>query len=595
MPGCCFCTVIVNAPEVAMYAVVINSFMFFAEYSGVTEYQWKVGGVWNTSQWVELTERIIRATNTHRNNSTLKQEMTHLRQLTSQLQQKEQELERNAETIRQKDATILKKEQDLKNDAQLIKQKDSTIQKIEHLRATQLQQNKATIQRKEKELERNAETIRMKDATIQRKEQLLQQNEATIQRKEQELERNSETIRHKDTTIQRKEQELERNAETIRLKDATIQRKEQQLQQNEATIQRKEQELERNAETIRQKDTTIQRKEQQLQQNEATIQRKEQELERNAETIRQKDITIQENEQQLQATIHQLEFDIREKDLQIQQKNNVRITQLQAEIEIYSSSWIIERDEITVTGEELGRGAWGEVRVGVFRGKTVAVKCLHQEIISAHYLELFSREMDVASRVRHPNLLQFIGATDKKVGQLMIITELMPTSLRRELEKYSLLRCQVISISTDVVSALNYLHSFRPKPILHRDVSSANVLLEPSAGNNWKGKLSDYGSVNLMDNINTSNPGAPVYSAPEASTSEEHSAAMDIYSFGILLLEMATGQFPSTEAHEREELIQDIKWSSVKELVIKCTSSSSDRPITNKVLKLLREPTMMRQ
>ena len=252
---------------------------------------------------------------------------------------------------------------------------------------------------------------------------------------------------------------------------------------------------------------------------------------------------------------------------------------------------MIERDEITVTGEELGRGGWGEVKVGVFRGKRVAVKCLHQEIISPHYLQLFSREMDMASRVRHPNLLQFIGAT--KVGQLMIITELMPTSLRRELEKHSLLRCRVLSLSiaTDVVSALNYLHSFRPRPILHRDVSSANVLLEPSAGNNWKGKLSDYGSVNLMDNIkNTSNPGSPVYSAPEASTPSLHSAAMDIYSFGIMLLEMATDQFPSTVAHEREGSIQYIKWSSVKELVIRCTSTDpSLRPPTDTVLTLLRD------
>ena len=336
-------------------------------------------------------------------------------------------------------------------------------------------------------------------------------------------------------------------------------------------------------------------------QKDAVIQRNERELERNAETMQQKDSTIRKNVQALQqneATIHQLQSDIREKDLQIQQKNDViqrhegTITQQQREITGYrdNPSWLIERDEITVTGEELGRGGWGEVKVGVFRGKRVAVKCLHQEIISPHYLQLFSREMDVASRVRHPNLLQFIGAT--KVGQLMIITELMPTSLRRELEKYSLLRCRVISLSiaTDVVSALNYLHSFRPRPILHRDVSSANVLLEPSAGNNWKGKLSDYGSANLMDNINTSNPGSPVYSAPEASTPSLHSAAMDIYSFGILLTEMATDQFPSTVAHEREGSIQDIKWSSVKELVIQCTSTDpSLRPSTDTVLTLLRD------
>ena len=368
-----------------------------------------------------------------------------------------------------------------------------------------------------------------------------------------------------------KDQELERNAQIIRQNKATIRRKDQQLEQKEATIQISERELERNTETIQ----------------------------RNAETIQQKEATIRRNAQALQqneATIHQIQSDIREKDLQIQQKNDViqrhegTITQQRREITGYhdNPSWLIERDEITVTGEELGRGGWGEVKVGVFRGTRVAVKTLYEVIVNDYNTQLFSREMDVASRVRHPNLLQFIGAT--KVGQLMIITELMPTSLRRELGKHSLLRSQVISIATDVVSALNYLHSFRPRPILHRDVSSANVLLEPSAGNNWKGKLSDYGSVNLMDNISTSNPGSPVYSAPEASTPSLHSAAMDIYSFGILLTEIATRQFPSTVAHEREGSIQDIKWSSVKELVIQCTSTDpSLRPPTDTVLTLLRD------
>ena len=457
----------------------------------ITEYSdsarvWKVGGVWNTTQRAELTERMkrLRATNTQPDNSTLRrmegQEMTHLRQ--------------------------------------------------------QLREMTRQLQQKERELEKNAETIQQNEGTIRRKDQQLEQKEATIQRNERELERNAETITQKKSTIQRNEQ--------LRLTMAT------QLQRKDATIRS-------NAQT--------------LQQNEATI--------------------------------HQLQSDIREKDntneqslLQIQQNNDViqrhegTITQQRRVITGYrdNPSWLIERNEITVTGEVLGRGGWGEVKVGVFRGTRVAVKTLYEVIVNDYYLQLFSREMDVASRVRHPNLLQFIGAT--KVGQLMIITELMPTSLRRELEKHSLLRSQVISIATDVVSALNYLHSFRPRPILHRDVSSANVLLEPSAGNNWKGKLSDYGSVNLMDNINTSNPGSPVYSAPEASTPSLHSAAMDIYSFGILLLEMATDQFPSTVAHEREGSIQDIKWSSVKELVIQCTSTDpSLRPPTDTVLTLLRD------
>ena len=318
-----------------------------------------------------------------------------------------------------------------------------------------------------------------------------------------------------------------------------------QLQQKDAVSP----ELQRSTEVLQKKDTTILTKDQQLLQKDSTILRLEQEQEKNTEALQEKDATIQAKDQQLlqkDATIQQLQSDITEKDntieqslLQIQQKDDlierheVTITQQRGEISGYRDnlSWLIERDEITMTDKVLGRGGWGEVKVGVFRGTRVAVKTPHEVIVNDYYLQLFSREMDVASRVRHPNLLQFIGAT--RMGQLMIITELMPTSLRRELEKHSLARSQIISIATDVVSALNYLHSFRPRPILHRDVSSANVLLEPSAGNYWKGKLSDYGSANLMDKISTSNPGSPVYSAPEASTPSLHSAAMQLWYLAV--------------------------------------------------------------
>ena len=73
--------------------------------------------------------------------------------------------------------------------------------------------------------------------------------------------------------------------------------------------------------------------------------------------------------------------------------------------------------------------------------------------------------MSIASRIRHPNLLQFIGAT--RVGNLMILTELMPTSLRKELEKSPMTRPQIITIARNVASALNYLHLWKPHPILH--------------------------------------------------------------------------------------------------------------------------------
>ncbi len=203
-------------------------------------------------------------------------------------------------------------------------------------------------------------------------------------------------------------------------------------------------------------------------------------------------------------------------------------------------------------------------------------------------MDLFSREMEIASRIRHPNLLQFIGAT--KEMNLLIVTELMPTSLRNELEKNPLLRSQIISIAIDLVSALNYLHLWRPQPIIHRDVSSANVLLQPLEKNQCRAKLSDYGSVNLQENIQTANPGNPVYSAPEASTPSLHSPAMDIFSFAIVLVEMSIRRFPSSVSYEREAQIREVKWPTIRLLISRCTVTNHiDRPNTNNVLEELTD------
>ena len=307
--------------------------------------------------------------------------------------------------------------------------------------------------------------------------------------------------------------------------------------------------------------------------------------------IQQKDNNLQQAYQRTQTMeeqVRSLQNNLAVKD-RIIQRNDVTIADQQQEIRRYRDNppWLIEREEVVMTEEVLGSGGWGEVKVGIFRGTRVAVKCLHQLIVSEYYLQLFSREMDIASRVRHPNLLQFIGAT--RVGNPIIVTELMPTSLRKELEKYPMTKPQVISIGIDITLALNYLHLWKPHPILHRDVSSANVLLEPSARGKWKAKLSDYGSANLQENVHTAGPGNPVYSAPEATTPKLHSPAMDIYSVGILLVEMATGQFPSSVSFEREVQIREVKWPLMKDLVYHCTDvDAKSRPSSKTLLNELR-------
>ena len=186
-----------------------------------------------------------------------------------------------------------------------------------------------------------------------------------------------------------------------------------------------------------------------------------------------------------------------------------------------SRDWIIQREEVVVSETILGRGAWGNVRKGIFRGCQVAVKEIHELILSDYNRRLFEREMSIASRCRHPNLLQFIGATND-VGSPLFVTELLDTSLRHVLFRSALKHQEIVSLAQDVAKALNYLHLNKPLPIMHRDISSANVLLW-KRDESWRAKLSDYGAANFMRQCRTENPGAAIYSAPEASLTSQHS------------------------------------------------------------------------
>ena len=184
-----------------------------------------------------------------------------------------------------------------------------------------------------------------------------------------------------------------------------------------------------------------------------------------------------------------------------------------------SPDWVIPRTQIQLTTKSLSKGAWGEVVQGRFCGCVVAVKTIHNLILSDHNRRLFEREMDIASRCRHPCLLQFIGATNDDRTPLFL-TEVMETSLRAVLEERSLSQTEITVIALDVARGLNYLHQKHPIPILHRDISSANVLLWRQ-GTQWRAKVSDYGTANFKKQTMTVAPGAPIYSAPEAHATNQ--------------------------------------------------------------------------
>ena len=323
---------------------------------------------------------------------------------------------------------------------------------------------------------------------------------------------------------------------------------------------------------------TLQERERELQEERRE---KEQVRTRLQQQLQEKDRQITDKDQRLTETQRRLqsrEREYQERERQFQERE----TRHQEEAE---SSWVVNREEITTTQVVLGKGGWGEVKVAHFRGLKVAAKCLHEVIISPYNMSAFSREMNIASKIRHPNLLQFIGATTE--GNPIILTELMPTSLRKELESGGLAYPAILSISVDVACALNYLHLFKPHPILHRDVSSANVLLQPM-GVGWRAKVSDYGSANLQPLARTNTPGNPVYSAPESFNPREHSPAMDVFSYGVLLIEMMVCQFPEKE--KRKDHIEAITRPALKDLIQRCLLENYRlRPTMADIIKELNE------
>ena len=150
-----------------------------------------------------------------------------------------------------------------------------------------------------------------------------------------------------------------------------------------------------------------------------------------------------------------------------------------------------------------------------------------------------------------------------------------------------------ISIFCDVAYALHYLHQHCPS-IIHRDVSAPNVLLKALPHGGYRAKVSDFGSANLVKQSKTAGAGAIVYCAPEMFPSEDimvrpqpQTTKVDVFSYGILLLEVVMREMPTPES--RYDLLQRVKaQGDMYELIVQCTKPSPpERPTMADILNML--------
>ncbi len=226
----------------------------------------------------------------------------------------------------------------------------------------------------------------------------------------------------------------------------------------------------------------------------------------------------------------------------------------------------------------------------------MAVKRVYPEILRQTTLDRIRREIRTMAQIRHPNLVLFVAAVLNELTGPMIVTELLDTSLRSTYQD-NRIGHNKRRIFGDISSALVYLHRQR-EPVIHRDVSSANVLLLSLPNNKWLAKLSDFVSANLARDATTPGKGAILYTAPEAFPQAPYSprpqpqqtTKIDVYSFGVLACEVVTRTFPKSELFLRLLSSMEGVWPEFHPLITSCVSHSpQDRPSMNTVLQHIKQ------
>ena len=370
-------------------------------------------------------------------------------------------------------------------------------------------------QREENSQRQQLTEMQQREEHLQTQLREVQQRDENLQTQLREVQQREENLQTQLREVQQSEENLQTQLREMKQREENSQMQLREMEQREENSQMQLREMEQREENSQRQLMRVQKREQNSQRQLRRVQQREENLQRRL-------IELQEQLEIFQGQVSTLETQVIEKDEEV---SELMLTLSSAQDTISEQQkqetcdWVISRDEIQMTNKSLGRGGWGSVYEGLYCGCTVAVKQIHELLLSSHNIRLFEREMNIASKCRHPHLLQFIGATNDE-GTPLFVTELMEKSLRALLEQRHLSKKEIAVISLDVALALNYLHQKKPVPIIHRDVNSANVLLWRQ-GDQWRAKVSDYGTVNFMQQTMTMAPGAMIYSAPEALSSNQ--------------------------------------------------------------------------
>ena len=214
---------------------------------------------------------------------------------------------------------------------------------------------------------------------------------------------------------------------------------------------------------------------------------------------------------------------------------------------------------IELGGEDLGRGAYGRVYAVKYCETVCAAKEIHSILVEGvgqvqiqRTIESFMRECRQCSRLRHPNVIQFLGVYyptgaggANRMRLPVMVMEMMADSLTSFVEKHEKIPVHIkYSIVHDVSLGLCYLHNHDP-PIVHRDLSPNNILLTA----HHVAKISDLGVAKVIKadsrKTMTTAPGTVDFMPPESlANSPVYGPPMDVFSFAGIILHTFNQQWP---------------------------------------------------
>ncbi|KAK1426306.1 hypothetical protein QVD17_14977 [Tagetes erecta] len=217
--------------------------------------------------------------------------------------------------------------------------------------------------------------------------------------------------------------------------------------------------------------------------------------------------------------------------------------------------------------EELGKGAFGIVYKGVIGENIVAVKKLDRVFDDGE--KEFQAEVNVIARTHHKNLVQLLGYCDEGEQRLLVYEYMSSGTLARFLFKDGKPSWkQRINIALGIAKGLSYLHEECMTQVIHCDIKPQNILLD----DHYNAKISDFGLAKLLkmneSRTNTGIRGTKGYVAPEWFRNTPVTVKVDVYSFGVLLLEIISCRKSVKEIEsgvEYEQILTDWAWDCYQE------------------------------